>query len=171
MVCVLILDIDSIVNHFAVFLGTLLMFAFPFISINYLISFIFDKAETAFKWTIPIFLSQYVFSTSIIALFGTASTDSGDNLGTLSYVCEALFPLYSLNNSVVDILKVEVGAPYPMVIYARFGLYIFQAAVYIFIAIQIDSRMIHSFIGKDGAMQTMNRTQLEERQDVIDHKN
>jgi hypothetical protein len=67
-VCVYILQIDAIVNCISVFVATILIFGFPFITLAYVISFMFDKAETAFKWTIGVYMLQYLIGFGLEAI-------------------------------------------------------------------------------------------------------
>jgi len=53
----------------------------------------------------------------------------------------------------------------------RWGLFVVQGTVYIIIAIMLDTKKIHGFKGKDSRIQTVPRTQLDERPDVIEHRN
>jgi hypothetical protein len=42
------------------FFGCVFFFAFPFISLIYLLGFIFDKSESAFKFIILLFMLLYI---------------------------------------------------------------------------------------------------------------
>lgn len=62
-------NLDSFTNHAGTMLTTMVIFGFPFIAMNQLISFVFDKTETAFKYSAilciisyiaPAFISPYV---------------------------------------------------------------------------------------------------------------
>lgn len=76
---------------------TIAIFALPFISCTYLISFLFDKAETAFKWTVLVLMLQYLLPFGLILLFSN-SYEFGE---ALSFV----FPLLSFNNNITLIIK------------------------------------------------------------------
>lgn len=48
--------------------GLLAFFGLPFISLTYLVGFIFDKPETAFKWSVGINMFIYIIPTLISTL-------------------------------------------------------------------------------------------------------
>ena len=48
--------------------------------------------------------------------------------------------------------------------------FVFQCLLFQTISITIDTKWIHSFRGKDGRVESEQRTQLEEREDVRNHK-
>lgn len=77
----------------------------------------------------------------------------------------------SLNNNVSDILTTRDGEAYTSMVFIRWIISIGQTILYMFIAIWIDNRRIHSFRGKDNVLPTVDRNQLEERDDVNAHRN
>jgi len=66
-----------------------------------------------------------------------------------------------------DILGKE---EYDPIIYMRFGFFFLQTLVVMLIVTRIDSKKCHGFRGKDNRQQTVERVQLDEHDDVKEHR-
>ena len=141
---------------------TVFLFSMPFISLIYCFSFIFDKAESAFKYTILLFMIVYLVPMLIQSFVTTTA---------LTDTLAVIFPTSTLTTNISDILDPSKNTDgYGSMIFIRCGFLILQSICYMTIAILIDNRQIHSFIGMDNNPQAVQRKQLDERQDVLQHK-
>jgi hypothetical protein len=75
------------------------------------------------------------------------------------------------NEVMFDQLKDLSDGEYPLMCYLRLVIMLGQFMFYIGITILIDHIRIHGFRGKDFKAETVERNQMEEKDDVLHHKN
>lgn len=86
-------------NHAGIILLTLVVFGVPFICFNQLISFIFDKTETAFKYQPLLVIFSYIAPTSISIYIGKVA-----DLNLAMYIS----PVSLLNEAINNIFLAEI---------------------------------------------------------------
>jgi hypothetical protein len=157
IIMVFVLQLTQFQDHMVAFFTSVFVFSLPFISMIYVFSFMFDKAESAFKYVVLLVLIQYALP-SLATINVTAPS--------VGYAMDALFPSHCFNSNMSQILSTGVNWE----IYMRLAFMFGQCAFFMALSIMIDTRNIHKFRGKDGNIQTQNRTQLDERPDVVAHR-
>ena len=161
-----ILGYDFFINHWFAIMLALYLFGYGFIALSYLVGFIFQKSESAFKYTFVVFLLMYAVPTG---LKYTLKIDA------LNEVFNYIFPMSNMANMMGLILAPEYDASLPRgtdwsSIWHYYLIFVVQSMFYISICIVIDTKMVNNFRGEDGRQSTETRLQLEEDQDVIMHR-
>jgi ABC-type multidrug transport system ATPase subunit len=87
----------------------------------------------------------------------------------LSTFFEVLLPFISISKSLAEILS-NADTNYPPAVYYRLGFFAAQTALFLTLDIYVDHRITHGFRGKDQKKKEKERTQLDERTDVLAHK-
>lgn len=88
-------NLDNFTNHAGTILVTLLIFGVPFIGLNQLISFIFEKTETAFKYQALFVILSYAAPTFIAPYIGKVADPK---------LAMYLSPVILLNEAINNIL-------------------------------------------------------------------
>jgi hypothetical protein len=91
-------NLEQFTNHAGVILTTLVIFGVPFIALNQLISFLFEKTETAFKYQALVVILSYA-----VPLY------AGPYIGKVADPKLALYlsPVSLLNEAIINILLGE----------------------------------------------------------------
>lgn len=146
IIMVFILKITTFEQHMVLFFGNVFVSGFPIIASMHLISHMFDKHMTAFKYSLPITML-------ITAILLTIQNTLLKNEGML--IVDVFSPFVSLYSNMADILvntgssRIEIPKKALEKIYTRMVFYAIQFVVFVFIGIFIDYRRIHSFRGMD----------------------
>jgi len=135
IIMVFVLQLTQFQEHMVAFFGTVFIYAFSFISMIYVFNFVFDKAESAFKYVILLVLIVYAVPQLVTIGAGPP----------VQYAMDAIFPPHAFSSNMGQILSTGVNWE----IYMRMGFMIVQCFVFMTIAITIDNRNIHKFRGKD----------------------
>lgn len=98
---IFILNLRDLISHIPMFLASIVIFSFPFISLCYLVSFLFDKQQSAYKYTSMIFFLLYILPTVIQSVLLSDS-----QAGQTAF--EIVFPLVVLNNNIQHILMTQM---------------------------------------------------------------
>lgn len=130
------------------------------ISFMYLLSFIFDKAESSFKYSILAPLICYTAPT-ILTIFIT------DNWWKW-FSC-VVFPMQAFNQNIQQMFNPQPEDKTSS-LYLKMVIALCQGIIFLILAIYIDDKKCHSFQGMDNQIQTQQRKQLDEREDVLRHK-
>lgn len=103
-------NLEQFTNHAGVILTTLLIFGVPFIALNQLISFLFDKTETAFKYQALLVILSYA-----------APAFAAPYIGRVADPKMALYlsPVILLNEAINNILLGEVQKDITTTVFER----------------------------------------------------
>lgn len=186
--CLLVMMVSLIMNittfdgaRISIFMD-LVFFGLCFMSLNYLISHMFSKSETAFKYQVLALMLVFALKYIVQLVMGLVSngatwTDEVAKgfLWVSPFDCLMELILDDLSNANAqqdnpdDVSPVlpHLGVPKGTL----YLIFIVQTIILFSATVAIDYLRINSFKGQDNRNRTVERTQLPEYQDVIDHKN
>ena len=135
LIMVYVLDLGEVKTRIAPFFVTVVLFAPPFISLIYCFGFIFEKAESAFKYTILLFMLVYIIPLLIGSLVNTTA---------LTNALVVIFPTSTLFTNVQDVMNTNPNAQneivYNSAIFLRWIYFFGQTIIFLGIAIFIDNK-------------------------------
>ena len=86
------LSSDTIADKSLEIFGVMMMFGAPFIAICYCVGYLFNKADSAFKYSVIVMLGIYGFPYLVGAIYGFITSDDGTNSVILVDTCSYISP-------------------------------------------------------------------------------
>lgn len=157
-----ILQVSTFSDNAGKLIPVFLAFSISYIPLSYLSGFFFNKADSAFKYN-KIVMMIFI----IVTLFPYIWQETFKGFAAFPFWVNPMFNFFfGIVYAVSPVDTYILG--YNEV--ALYSIAVGQCFFYLTLTILIDYLMVHSFKGKDGKSQTVERNQLAEGQDVLTHQ-
>ena len=142
---------------------TFFFFGLPFLNTIYICSFIFYNSEKAFKYGLLILLGVTGIEFLLSAIFASFSNETA--LWLIDMIVHTN-PIVSAACSLIIVLGADIGYN----LGTLWGCLVIEAIVIHVFVIIIDMWLMSRFKGLNAQQQTVERPQMDENQDVLNHK-